>query len=51
MHQDIYKIIVSLDDVYEDLQNKTIRSEERDEVLSKIDNIQYIIEDLKPKNR
>jgi hypothetical protein len=39
-------IIVMLDNVYEEILNTIPLSEERDEVLSKIDDVQNLIEDL-----
>tara|TARA_R110002020_G_scaffold318482_1_gene534148 strand:+ start:758 stop:898 length:141 start_codon:yes stop_codon:yes gene_type:complete len=39
-------IIVMLDNVYEEILNTIPLSEERDEVLSKIDDVQFLIEDL-----
>jgi GTP1/Obg family GTP-binding protein len=39
-------IIVMLDNVYAELLDRTADSEERQEVLSKIDEVQNLIEDL-----
>ena len=40
------KIIVMLDNVYEEILDTFTESDEREEVLSKIDDVQYLIEDL-----
>tara|TARA_R100001460_G_scaffold26461_1_gene53532 strand:- start:6066 stop:6212 length:147 start_codon:yes stop_codon:yes gene_type:complete len=46
MNKEIRKIIVMLDNVYEEILDTCTESEEREEVLSKIDDVQYLIEDL-----
>jgi len=42
-------IIVMLDNVYEEILNTIPLSKERDEILSKIDDVQFLIEDLDEK--
>jgi hypothetical protein len=39
-------IIVMLDNVYSEIIDRTADSEEREKILSKIDDVQYLIEDL-----
>ena len=46
MNRDIRKIIVMLDNVYEEILDTFTESDEREKVLSKIDDVQYLIEDL-----
>jgi hypothetical protein len=43
------RIIVMLDNVYEEILDTTPDSEEREEILSKIDDVQFLIEDLDEK--
>ena len=45
-YQNNRKIIVMLDNVYEEILDTFTESDERKEVLSKIDDVQYLIEDL-----
>ena len=45
-YQNNRKIIVMLDNVYEEILDTFTKSDEREEVLSKIDDVQYLIEDL-----
>jgi hypothetical protein len=42
-------IIVMLDNVYSEIMDRTPDSEEREEILSKIDDVQFLIEDLDEK--
>jgi len=42
-------IIVMLDNVYSEIIDRTPDSEERDKILSKIDDVQFLIEDLDEK--
>ena len=42
-------IIVMLDNVYSEIMDRTQDSEEREEILSKIDDVQFLIEDLDEK--
>lgn len=42
-------IIVMLDNVYSEIVDRTPDSEERDKILSKIDDVQFLIEDLDEK--
>jgi len=45
-YQNNRKIIVMLDNVYEEILDTITESDEREEVLSKIEDVQYLIEDL-----
>ena len=45
-YQNNRKIIVMLDNVYEEILDTFTESDEREKVLSKIDDVQYLIEDL-----
>ena len=42
-------IIVMLDNVYSEIMDRTPDSEEREEILSKIDDVQFFREDLDEK--
>ena len=42
-------VIVMLDNVYSEIVDRTPDSEEREEILSKIDAVQFLIEDLDEK--
>ena len=42
-------IIVMLDNVYSEIIDRTPDTKEREEILSKIDDVQFLIEDLDEK--